>query len=377
MKIVLIGTAYPMRGGIAHYLSLLYRYLQRRGHRVWVVSFRRQYPALFFPGRTQMDTSQEVQPIPAHPLLDSINPFSWIQAAGNIRQIDPDVVVFKYWMPFFAPCYTTVSFLVRLSGHSRVVLICDNITPHEPRPGDRLLNRLLLHCADAFIVQSEAVKQDLLSYRPDAKYQLVPHPVYEIFPDRWERPQARKQLGLPEDAPVLLFFGYVRAYKGLRHLLEAMPQVLATLPEAQLLVAGEFYEPIEPYRQLIAERGIGKAVRVIDRYVPNEEVGLLFGAADVVVLPYVSATQSGIVQIAYHYGRPVISTAVGGLPEAIEEGRTGFIVPPRDPKALAKAIIRFFQHPDQKQFEHYIREARRRFSWDRMVEAIESLATYG
>ena len=367
----MVGTAYPMRGGIAHYTALLYKYLAQR-HKVWVISFRRQYPTLLFPGRSQMEQGGPAWPVPSEPILDTLNPFTWIRAAERIRLIRPDIAVFNYWMPFFAPCYTTVGYLVRRVG-IRIVLLCHNITPHEPRPGDRLLNRLLLKQAHGFIVQSETVKQDLLSYRPDADFRLVPHPVYEIFPDRWDRATARRELGLSEDAQVLLFFGYIRPYKGLRYLIEAMPEVLQALPQAHLIVAGEFYEPSEPYRRRISELGLKDAVRLVDKYIPNEEVGMFFRAADLVVLPYVSATQSGIVQIAYHYGVPVVATAVGGLPEVIEEGRTGFLVPPEDHRALATAIVRFFREADRTRFAEHIRKAREKFSWERMVEAIESL----
>ena len=371
MRIVLVGTAYPMRGGIAHYIALLYKNLAQK-HKVWVISFRRQYPTLLFPGRSQMERGGPVWPVPSEPILDTLNPFTWVRAAKRIRSIKPDIVVFKYWMPFFAPCYAAVAYLTRKAG-IKVVLLCDNITPHEPRSGDKLLNRLLLEHAHGFIVQSEAVKQDLLSYRPDANFRLVPHPVYEIFPDHWDRAAVRQELDLSEDAQVLLFFGYIRPYKGLKYLIEAMPEVLQALPQANLIVAGEFYEPSEPYQRRISELGLKDAVRLVDKYIPNEEVGMFFRAADLVVLPYVSATQSGIVQIAYHYGVPVVATAVGGLPEVIEEGRTGFLVPPEDPQALATAIVRFFQEADRTRFAEHIRKVREQFSWKRMVEAIESL----
>jgi len=371
MKIVIIGTAYPMRGGIAHYVALLYKVLLDRGNEVKIISFKRQYPAIFFPGKTQQDLSKEVEPIPSEPLLDSIGPMSWIRTYLAIKRVKADLVIFQYWMPFFAPCYAVISFLTRLLTNTKILYLCHNIIPHERRFEDRLLTRMGLRNVDYFIVQSQAVKNDLLDFRPKAVYKEVPHPVYEIFSRSFDKSEARKQLNLKQNENVLLFFGYIRKYKGLHVLLNAMPKVLEQTP-VKLLVAGEFYDNEQGYHDQIQQLGIQEAVTIVADYIPNEAVGLYFSAADVVVLPYISASQSGIVQIAYNYNKPVITTNVGGLPEVIAEGKTGFIIASEDSEALAKSIINFFNIKDDVDFSKNISEYKKQFSWDRMAAEIES-----
>jgi len=372
MNVLLIGTAYPHRGGIAHFNALLFRTLQRRGHQVSMISFTRQYPSLFFPGKTQLDRGRAGIRVSARPMLDSVNPFSWVRVAAAVRQQRPDVVIFKYWMPFFAPAYATIAWLAKQGRNTRVLYICDNIIPHERRPGDRLLTHVALKTVDFFIVMSESVKRDLLQIKPDAVYRRVEHPVYEIFGAPVPREKARAGLGLSPDEPVVLFFGYIRRYKGLHLLLSALPRVLQQR-RVRLLVAGEFYDDPEPYLASIRELGIEEQVTLATEFIPNEKVGVYFGAADVVALPYVSATQSGVVQIAYHFDRPVVATPVGGLPEVIESGKTGVVAEDVTPEGFARALLRFFELQQQVDFPSHIRTFKQRFSWDRMAEAIESL----
>ncbi|RLG28265.1 glycosyl transferase family 1 [Methanosarcinales archaeon] len=371
MKIVIIGTAYPMRGGIAHYISQLYKKLIQRGHEIKIISFKRQYPSIFFPGKTQQDLSEEIEPLPSKPLLDSIGPLSWIRTFIEIYRYQPDLIIFKYWMPFFAPCYSAVSFLTRLFTRTKILYICDNIVPHESNPPDKLLTKIGLWNVHYFIVMSNTVKKSLLDYKPQANFRETPHPVYDYFQDNFSRENARKNLGLNKDDRVLLFFGYVRQYKGLHTLLKAIPLVLKKA-NVKLIVAGEFYDSREKYENLINELGINYAVKIYDDYIPNEKVAMFYNAADVVVLPYVSATQSGIIQIAYNYNKPVITTNVGGLPEVVEEGKTGFIVPAEDPEKLAEAIIDFFEINNPESFSNYIAEYKQQFSWDRLVSEIEN-----
>ncbi len=373
MKIAAVSTSYPMRGGMAHYIALLYRKLVERGHDVRLVSFSRQYPKLLFPGTTQADLSKVVNAVPSEPLIDSINPFSWIRAARAIRSFAPDVLLLNYWMPFFMPSYATIAALVRAGRPTRVIFLCHNIVPHEHRPGDRLLTRLGLRVGHGFIVQAESVRDDLVRFRPDASYRLVPHPLYDMFTASVPRSEARERLGLDPEDLVALFFGYVRQYKGLGVLLRALRTVRETLP-VRLVVAGEFYEDVVLYERLIAELGLSKDVLLFDEYVPNEDVGTYFVAADVVVLPYLSATQSGVLQIAYNFDRPVIVTDVGGLRESVDEGTTGLVVPPDDERALAAAIVRFFETRAAVDYEAHVRAFKTRFSWDRLAEAVENLA---
>jgi glycosyltransferase involved in cell wall biosynthesis len=371
MRIVLVGSAFPLRGGIAHYTALLYRTLKRRGHAVSVLSFRRQYPSFLFPGRTQKDEGHEMIRVPSRPMLDSINPLTWVQAVFWMKSLKPDVVVFKYWMPFFAPCYAVLAFGARFFLKIPAIFLCDNIVPHEPSRLDARLTRLAVASPDAFIVQSGSVRQDLLRFRPDARFREVPHPVYDIFSPPLSKAEARTRLGL-EESRIILFFGYIRAYKGLRTLIEAMPEILRET-RVHLAVCGEFYEGRQETVDLIHHLGLQHKISLFDEFIPNEKVADFFCAADVVVLPYVSATQSGIVQIAYNYDRPVIATRVGGLPEVIVEGKTGYLVPPQDPAALALAVLRFYRGaPDR--FKSAIRKEKKKYSWDRMAEAVEELA---
>jgi glycosyltransferase involved in cell wall biosynthesis len=370
-RIIIIGTAYPMRGGIAHFVALLYKTLLRRGHEVKAISFKRQYPSIFFPGKTQQDMSQEIEPLPSEPILDSIGPLSWVKTFLKIFRYQPDLIIFKYWMPFFAPCYAAISFLTRLFTKTKIMYICDNIVPHESRPEDRLLTKIGLWNVHYFIVMSNVVKESLLYYRPQASYREAPHPVYEYFQQNYTQHQARQELKLKADEKVILFFGYVRQYKGLHILIEAMPLALKTL-KIRLLVAGEFYDKKENYTSLIDRLKIQNVVSIVDDYIPNEKVGLFFCAADVVVLPYITATQSGIIQIAYNYNKPVITTNVGGLSEVVDEGKTGFTVPPENPEKLAAVIVNFYKEKGKINFAENVKSYKQQFSWDRLVAEIES-----
>lgn len=373
MRIVLVGTAYPLRGGIAHYIALLYQTLVQRGHEVFVLSFKRQYPKLLFPGKTQKDEGKELIAVQAIPLLDSIQPFSWLRAWLWLKKIRPDVVCFKYWMPFFAPSYSTLVIGLKYFLHVPSIFICDNIVPHEKKIGDAWLTRLALRFPDFFIVQSETVRSDLLSFRQNALHVKIPHPLYTIFPPVIEKKEARKKLGIPLHVPLILFFGYIRPYKGLSCLIQALPEVRKSVP-VELLVAGEFYEEKKETMQLVKKLDLEKLVHFHDRFIENERVAEYFCASDLVVLPYRSATQSGIVQIAYYYEKPVVATAVGGLPEVISPGKTGYLVPPNDPSSLAKAIVQFFTKDKNFSFRHWIRKEKQAYSWDRLAEAIERIA---
>lgn len=367
---MLVGTAYPMRGGIAHYIALLYHTLTNRNHQVFVLSFSRQYPNFLFPGKTQKDQGKELMPVPSVPLLDSINPLTWVRAFFWLKQIKPDLLVFKYWMPFFAPCYAIIAFLTSRILRVRTMAICDNIVPHEKKLFDSFFSWLGLRFIDYFIVQSRSVRDDLLHLKPEAVYREVPHPVYEIFPPPLSKNKARKRIGI-QDNKVILYFGYIRRYKGLLHLIRAMPKLLKAM-KIKLLVCGEFYEDREETYRLVDRLELKSNVILYDQFVPNEEVNRYFCASDLVVLPYTSATQSGIVQVAYHYDKPVVVTRVGGLPEVVIDNRTGYVVEPNDPDALAEAVLKYYRKQKEKAFVRNIRKEKKKYSWDRMAEAIES-----
>jgi glycosyltransferase involved in cell wall biosynthesis len=374
LKIILVGTAYPFRGGIAHYLALLAKHLAKR-HDVTTVTFSRQYPAFLFPGKTQEEQGGAGTSVPAAQLIDSINPFTWISTARTIAVMKPDLLIFKYWLPFFGPCFGTIACLVRRWTGARIVFICDNVIPHERRIGDIAFTRFAFQFVDLFIVQSHAVERELRQFRHGANAVFVPHPIYEIFGDAVSKARARKHLGISHRR-VLLFFGYVRRYKGLDTLLEALAAVRADL-DVHLLVVGEFYHDEQIYRKLIADLGIKKNVTVVSEYVPNDRVGEYFSAADVVVLPYRSATQSGIVQIAYQFDKPVIATDVGGLAEVVRHNVTGFIVPPENHAALSSAIIEYYKGKHETGFTRAVQKEKKRYSWETMARAIEEHGVKG
>lgn len=371
MNIVIIGTAYPLRGGIAHYVALLHKHLAKR-HRVEIVTFSRQYPKFLFPGKTQDEQGGAEHAVPSEQLIDSINPLTWYSAARAVARKKPDLLIFKYWLPFFAPCFGFISMLIRRWTGAKTLFICDNVIPHEKRPGDTIFTRFAFRYVDYFIVQSKAVEDDLKKFHPAARYKLIPHPVYEIFGEGLPKSEARAKLGLTDER-VMLFFGYVRRYKGLHILLDATPEILKKL-NVKLLVVGEFYGDEKKYRTQIAEYKLQNNVLVHSDYVPNDKVGIYFSACDVVVLPYISATQSGIVQIAYQFDKPVIATNVGGLAEVVLDGKTGYIVPPEQPRAFADAVIQFYQEHREAEFVSNVKTEKKKYSWDALVAGIEELA---
>ncbi len=379
MTFFLMGPYYPLRGGIAQYLALLGKKLEEKGHRVKVLAFRKQFPQFLFPGQTQIETSSDFIRLESEALFVPWNPLSWWRTFQAAKQGKPAALIFKYWMPFFAPGYAAICALIKLSSRIRTIYILDNVIPHERLPGDEFLTRLAFRWVDGFIVQSNTVKQDLLNWYPKAarkRIAAVPHPVYDCYPGADLSPAAaRKRLGIKSKENILLFFGLVRRYKGLDTLLDALPAVISGLSrQVHLLVAGEFYEPEAEYCQKISDLAIGEWVTIINRYIPNEEVALYFRAADLLVLPYRSATQSGVVQIGYHFGLPVISTRVGGLPEVVREGKTGYLVEPQNPDQLAGAIVRFFQENKAQDFRRAASEESQKYSWGEMVSAIENLS---
>jgi len=368
MKYVLVGPTYPYRGGISHYTTLLYQQLSTV-HETRLYSFKRQYPAFLFPGKTDQDPSASPLQVPCEYLLDPLNPLTWLQTYRRIKQERPDAVIFQWWVPYWAPAFASVAGLLRRFTPARVVFICHNVRPHEGSILDGFLTRLALGQGQQFIVQSEKDLQDLKALLPRAKAVRTVLPVYDTY--HWEvmeQAAAKNALGLA--GPALLFFGLVRKYKGLEYLIRALPEVLRHVA-VHLLIVGEFWEDRDSYLQVIKDLGVQQNVTVVDRYVPNEEVGLYFSAADVVVLPYVDATQSAVVSLAYAFDKPVITTAVGGLPEVVTDGETGFVVPPGDSAALAAAIVKYLREDCAPRFTANVRARRSALSWSRLVSIIE------
>jgi len=371
MKIALVGTAHPYRGGISHWNMQLAEALARR-HTVAIYNFRRQYPGFLFPGTSQIEDPAPPPAIPSPRVVDSLDPLNWVAVGRAIRRTSPDLLLFRFWLPFFGPCFGTIARVAKRGTSARALFICDNVLPHERRPLDRSLTRYAFRQADGFLVQSAAVEADLVRFWPGARYRCAPHPVYDRFGGRTDRDAARRSLGL-RGRRVVLFFGYVRAYKGLDVLLEAMGLLDRGL-DVELLVAGEFYEDRRKYDERIRALPAGTRVTVRPEYAPTERVRDYFSAADVVVLPYRSATQSGIAQIAYNFDLPVIATNVGGLAEVVRDGVTGSVVPPGDAGALAGALTAFFSGDAAERYRENVRKEKARYSWDHMVETIEQLA---
>ena len=369
--VAVIGVSHPYRGGIAHYSTLFVRTLREK-HRVSFINFSRQYPKFLFPGKTQFDESGNPLLEPNERRIDSLNPVSWFRTAALLNQRSPDLIVFQWWHPFFAPAFGTIVRQLRPGLRSRVVFLCHNVLPHEASPMQKALTRFAFGNARYFIVHSEEDSRRLQELRPGAVIAKGHHPTYAEFGANSSRTkqQSRQTLGIPEKTRTLLFFGLIRPYKGLRHLIEAMRIVSAEM-ECQLLVAGEFYEDKRPYFELVEKLGLADRIRIVDRYIPNEDVGLYFAAADVVVLPYETATQSGIVQIAFGLDKPVISTNVGGLPEAVDHGITGLLVEPRDPEALAAAILEYFRLDLEPRFVAEIGRQKGRFDWSQALTHVD------
>jgi glycosyltransferase involved in cell wall biosynthesis len=370
--IVLVGPAYPYRGGIAHFTETVYHGMQGRGHDVSAVTFSRQYPELLFPGKTQYVEESSENPVDTVRIIDTLNPWTWWWAARRIARAEPDVVVFSYWMSYFAPAFGTIARYLRYRGIT-VLCIVHNALPHERRTGDVWLGRFFLRACDGLVVLSETVEEDLQRLQVNTPVEQVDHPVYDIFGDSIPRSKARARLGLPDTAPVLLFFGFIRKYKGLHVLLEAMLEIVRQHPQTRLLVAGEFYEDEAFYRELVKEYELEDSVVIHGRYIPEEEVSTYFAAADLVVQPYISATQSGVAQIAYHFERPLVITDVGGLPDVVPHEKAGFVVPPENAEALAAAVDRFFADDWAERLEEGVRAEKGKYSWDRLYGALEQL----
>ena len=370
MKIVLVGPFPPFRGGISDLNAALADHLSKR-HEIHAINFTTQYPKVLFPGKTQFKKGDPAQEVDSIRCLSSINPFSWRKTAYKIIDIEPDLVLFRFWLPFFAPAFSGVAKKIRKYSDATIMVICDNIIPHEERLLDTRLTKRFFGFIDSFIVLSKKVENELLSFVPEAKYKYSPHPIYSIFNNTLSKEQAKAELKLATKK-VLLFFGLIREYKGLDILINAMEKIKTELEDYTLLIVGECYENENKYTELIKKAGITDNVKCHYSFIPDNEVGKYFSAADVVVLPYKTASQSGIVQIAYHFDTPVIVSNVGGLPEIVDEGKTGYCVEPNS-NAFAKAIKAFYENDNISEMNSNISEYKSQFSWDAMVKAIEKL----
>lgn len=364
MKIAYLSTFYPFRGGIAQFNARLLKALSKFGE-TRAFTFRRQYPDFLFPGKSQfVQADDKSEPIDSVRLLDTINPFSYFSTARIVKSYAPDILITKFWMPFFAIPLGTV--LNRLKKATFNISILDNVVPHEKRFGDIAMTKFFLQQNHLFVTMSKAVESDLLSLLPKANFIRLVHPLYDHFGEKVDTAQARRKLGLPADKFILLFFGFIREYKGLDLLIKA----LALLPnDFHLVVAGEAYSPFNNYDKIIRELQLQNRISLFVRYVADQEVPLFFSSANLCVLPYKSATQSGIVGISYHFNLPVVATNVGSLPEMIEPYRSGLIVPKITPESIAQTIIEFSKQ-QKSQFVQGIQKYKTIATWDYFAERL-------
>ncbi|WP_276497570.1 glycosyltransferase [Pontibacter litorisediminis] len=374
-RVTIVGPAHPLRGGgMATFNERLAYAFQEASCEVEIVTFSLQYPSFLFPGKSQLTTEPAPPGLRIKVLINSVNPLSWWRAGQYISKQKPDLVVFRYWLPFMGPALGTMARLIRRNKYSRILAITDNVVPHEKRPGDVPFTKYFLRSCHGFVTLSRSVQQDLERFEPKKPNVYLPHPLYDNFGDAETKEAACAALGLDPKYDYLLFFGFIRAYKGLDLLLKAMadPQV-KELQHLKLIVAGEFYEDAAPYLQLIQELQLEDKLVLRTDFIPNAEVRHYFCAADLVVQPYKHATQSGVTQVAYHFDKPMVVTRVGGLSELVPHGEVGYVVEPQ-PEAIAAAIHQFYTSAAGAAFSENSSKYKKRFSWSRFVQAVWELA---
>ncbi len=371
-SVVILGSAYPFRGGLAAYNERLALAFSELGYTVKIVTFSLQYPNLLFPGKTQYSTDTAPQNLEIEVWINSINPLSWIKAGYKIKKLQPDLLIIKYWIPFMAPCFGTIARLVRQNRKTRVVSILDNIIPHEKRPGDNMLTRYFVKPIHGFVAMSRQVLKDLDRFDTTKPRKFCPHPLYDHFGNLETKSGALLKLSLDSSFNYLLFFGFIRDYKGLDLLLYAMADERIRKMKLKLLVAGEFYTNPKPYFEIIEKEKLSDTVIMSNDFIPDSRVAHYFNAATLVVQPYKDATQSGVTQIAYHFEKPMITTNVGGLAEIVPDGKVGFVVKP-EIQEITEAIIRFFDENKETVFIENIKSEKQKYSWERMIETIEGL----
>jgi glycosyltransferase involved in cell wall biosynthesis len=371
-RIVIIGPAYPLRGGLATFNQRLAQEFISEGHSCELVSFSLQYPSLLFPGKTQYSQEPAPKGLIIHSIINSINPVNWLQVGKKLRNQRPDLIVVRYWIPFMGPSLGTMLRQVRKNRHTKVICIADNVIPHEHRPGDRNFTRYFLKACDGFITMSEKVMNDLRQFEKQKPAQLVQHPLYDNFGEKIEKEEARTFLKLNQTDKIILFFGFIRKYKGLDLLLQAMNDTRIKAAGIKLLIAGEFYEDEKPYLQIIKDNNLENAVILKNQFIQDQEVKYYLCAADMVVQPYRNATQSGVTPLAYHFEKPMVVSNVGGLPDLVPDHKVGLVCEPQ-PTAIATAILEYYQLGEDYFIPH-LRIEKQKYAWANLTRAISSLA---
>lgn len=373
MKIAILGTAWPYRGGLAVYNERLAREFAAQGDEVTIYTFTLQYPSFLFPGKTQYSTEPAPKDLKIIRCLNSINPLNWLKTGRAIRKYSPDILVIKFWLPFMAPCLGKVARIARRNGKTKVVSILDNLIPHEHRPGDRIFGRYFTRSVDGFVAMSDSVLEDLNQFDIYKPRVFCRHPLYDNFGPKASRDEALKFLGLEPEKRYMLFFGLIRDYKGLDLLLKAYADSRFRKMNVRLIVAGEFYSGSEKYYEMEKELGLEGMIVWKSDFVPDSEVRYCFGAADIIVQPYKSATQSGVTQIAYHFEKPMLVTNVGGLAEIVPDGKVGYVVEP-DSAQIADALVDFFDNNRQEQFSEGILSEKKQYAWSNMTRSVKKAA---
>ena len=374
-RIVIIGPAHPLRGGLATYNHRLAQEFKTHGHHVHIQTFTVQYPDFLFPGKTQYSKDPAPKDLKIDESINSINPLNWILVGRKIKKAAPDIVIVTYWLPLMSPCFGTILRIIKSNKHSRIISIIHNLLPHEKRIGDRLFTKYFVKPIHGFIVQSKSVLNDLASFNVNENVQLIPHPIYDNFGESVTKYEAAKKLNLPEDQKYILFFGFIRDYKGLDILLKSLAEDVLKPLDIKLIVAGEFYNNEEEHLALIKNLNIEDKVLLHTFFISNEDVRFYFGISDLVVQPYKSATQSGISQMAYHFEKPMIVTNVGGLPEIVPNAKAGYVTEV-NPIAVADAIFKFYDKRMSGKFRDFIKEKKKEYSWERMMNSVLYLAGY-
>lgn len=372
-RIVIVGPAYPLRGGLSTYDERLCKGFNEAGHNCSILSFSLQYPNFLFPGKTQYSSDPAPENIQIDTAINSVNPFNWLKVGNRYKSIAPDVMVFRYWMPFMAPSLGTIARLAKQNKHTRMVAIADNIYPHEKHFYDKPFTNYFVNSMHGFITMSQSVLHDLQVLVPNKPSKYVPHPMYDNFGLGIDKAKAKQQLGLDANAHYLLFFGFIRQYKGLDLLLKSFAASGLQHKQVKLLIAGEYYEDATPYKTLIKDLNLEQAVVERNDFIPNSEVAAYFSASDMVVQTYHSATQSGVTQIAYHFNKPMLVTDVGGLAETVPDGQVGFVCA-KDEAAIAKALNKFYDEQLEDTFSKQAEIYKKTFSWDHIMDGLLEVA---
>ncbi len=372
-KIIILGTAHPFRGGLASYNERLAKQFVDEGHTVEVLTFTLQYPNFLFPGKTQFSEEPAPIGITIKRMVNSVNPFNWIKVGKYIHKQKPDILIFKYWLPFMGPCFGTIARKVKKNNHTKIITILDNVIPHESRIGDKQFTKYFLKPIDAFISMSKSVEKDLATFNTTKPRDFNPHPLFDNFGPLVSAAEAKQYLGLDDNTHYILFFGIIRDYKGLDLLLEAFSKFDKQKHQVKLLVAGEYYSNEEKYQQLISDLNLKSDVKVVNQFINDSEVKYYFCAADLIAQPYKNATQSGVTQIAYHFETPILVTNVGGLPEMVPNEKVGYVTPV-EANAICDALDNFYTYQRKAEFVANLKVEKQKYLWDKLTAKVLHLA---